>query len=292
MGIILQRIHAPGSISLPLSKGIICAISFSLILPLLLCFFLYLSPLPRSAMATEQIDFFYFNPDSVQSNFSLLTKEIDHFFTSKGYQTHFQAFSQQSDFDLLLATRRPALVLVPAWYFEQFGNEVGLTPLLTPLNGDKASYTKVLLERSKSINDGGLTGKTVAVTSMGINTDQQLTLFFNNGRTFDFANSHLIITPKDADALYALALGQVDLAVVGRNTMEAVGAVNKNILEAVEEVAPSKPVPMPLLCTLNGTMNREEITSLKQIFLSTADRQPLPEFMAMLQFNGWQNAML
>ena len=243
-------------------------------------------------MATEEVAFFYFNPDSVQSNFSLLTKEIDHFLTKQGYHVRFQAFSQQSDFDLLLASRRPSFALVPAWYYEQYGKTMGLTPLLTPLNQNKPSYTKVLLKRSGVSNNSGLSGKTVAVTSMGMGTDKQLALFFNNGQTYDFAHSHLIITPKDADALYALALGQVDMAVVGKNTMDVVRTVNRRIVEVVTEVAPSKPVPMPLLCILNGEMSESEITRIRQVFLSTADRQPLPEFMQMLQFNGWQNAML
>ena len=264
--------------------------------PVFLTIFLLLSfcpsPLISSTVAMEKVAFFYFNPDSVQSNFSLLTKEIDTFMTKQSYQVQFQAFSQQSDFDLLLASRQPSFVLVPAWYYEQYGKTMGLSPLLVPLNQNKPSYTKVLLKRSGDINNPTLSGKTLAVTSMGSNTEKQLALFFNNGRIFDFANSHLIITPKDADALYALALGQVDMAVVGKNTMDVVRAVNRRIVDVVAEVAPSHPVPMPLLCVLDGKMSREEISHLKQIFFSAGDGRPLPEFMKMLQFNGWQNAKL
>ncbi len=261
---------------------------------LLLFLFLSLSPslFVSSALAMEKVAFFYFNPDSVQSNFSLLTKEIDTFLTKQGYQVQFQAFSHQSDFDLLLSSHPPSFVLVPAWYYEQYGQTMGLTPLLIPLNQSKPSYTKVLLKRSGEDGNTTLSGKTLAVTSMGPDTEKQLAFFFNNGRHFDFAGSHLIITPKDADALYALALGQVDMAVVGKNTMDVVRAVNSRIVDVVAEVAPSHPVPMPILCVLDGEMSREEISQLKQIFFSTGHGHPLPEFMKMLQFNGWQNAML
>jgi len=129
---------------------------------------------------------------------------------------------------------------------------MGLIPLLIPLNQNKPSYTKVLLKHSGDVNNTTLSGKTLAVTSMGPDTEKQLALFFNNGRSFDFAASHIIITPKDADALYALALGQVDMAVVGKNTMDVVRAVNRRIVDVVAEVAPSHPVPMPILCVLDG----------------------------------------
>jgi len=76
------------------------ALTFSLLLYFSLC----PSPCPSSAMAMEKVVFFYFNPDSVQSNFSLLTKKKEHFLTKQGYHFRFQAFSQQSDFDLLVAT--------------------------------------------------------------------------------------------------------------------------------------------------------------------------------------------
>ncbi len=280
------------AISLLLPKKFIRTTLPSLIFPLLLIF-LTCRPLPPvQAFASGQLDFFYFNPDSVQSNFSLLTRGMNHFFTNKGYEIHFQAFSQQADFDLLLATRKPTLVMVPAWYYEQYGKERGLTPLLTPLNGNKANYTKILLERSSTSCNGYIAGKTVAVTSMGPNTDKQLAKFFNNGRTFDFSSSHIIITPKDADALYALALGQVDLAVVGKNTIDLIGAANAKIVSIVKEISPSKPVPMPLFCILEGATSSEEAARIRQIFLSMTGEQPLPEFMDMLQFNGWQNAML
>lgn len=259
-----------------------------MLLVLSLCSSLLTSP----AVAMEKVAFFYFNPDSVQSNFSLLTKEIDTFMTKQGYLVKFQAFSQQSDFDLLLSSRRPSFVLVPAWYYEQYGKNMGLTPLLISLNQSKPSYTKVLLKRSGEVNTTTLSNKTLAVTSMGTDTEKQLALFFNNGRSFDFAASHLIITPKDADALYALALGQVDMAVVGKNTLDVVRAVNRRIVDVVAEVASSHPVPMPILCVLDGEMSREEISHLKQIFFSAGDGNPLPEFMKMLQFNGWQNAKL
>ena len=243
--------------------------------------------------AQESLDLFYFNPDSVQFNFSLLKKEVDQFFQNTNFEIHFQAFSQQADFDRLILQRRPALVLVPAWYYAQHGKELGLTPLLTPLNNGQPSYSKVLLIRAttpaKTID---IAGKTVASTTMGTKTSEQLGRFFSNGHPVDFSTSHLITTPKDADALFALVLGQVDLAVVGKETIREVGGSNQKILDAVREVIPSKPMPLPLLCMTGGAMKKDEIERLQRTLVEGGNRTPRPSFMTMLQFDGWQNAML
>lgn len=243
--------------------------------------------------AQKSLDLFYFNPDSVQFNFSLLKKEVDQFFQSSNFEIRFQAFSQQADFDRLLMERHPALVLIPAWYYAQHGKDLALTPLLTPLNNGQPSYSKVLLVRATaSVKETDIAGKTVASTTMGPKTSEQLGHFFSNGHRVDFSTSHLITTPKDADALFALVLGQVDLAVVGKETIREVGGTNQKIMEAVKEIIPSKPMPLPLLCITNGSMNQDEIERLRQTLVEGGNRKPRPSFMTMLQFDGWQNAML
>jgi len=243
--------------------------------------------------AQKSLDLFYFNPDSVQFNFSLLKKEIDQFFQNSNFEIHFQAFSQQTDFDRLIIERRPALVLVPAWYYAQHGKALALTPLLTPLNNGQPSYSKVLLVRSTAPGKTtDITGKTVASTTMGPKTSEQLDQFFNNDHPVDFSNSHLITTPKDADALFALILGQVDLAVVGRETIREIGGGNQKIMDAVREITPSKPMPLPLLCMTDGSMKQDEIERLRRTLVESGKRTPRPSFMTMLQFDGWQNAML
>lgn len=245
------------------------------------------------ASAQEPLELFYFNPDSVQFNFSLLKKEIDQFFQSSNFEIHFQAFSQQADFDRLILERRPALVLVPAWYYAQHGKDLALTPLLTPLNNGQPSYSKVLLIRSTTpIKTTDIAGKTVASTTMGPKTSEQLGQFFSSDHPVDFSTSHLITTPKDADALFALVLGQVDLAVVGKETISEVGGNNQKILDAVREVTPSKPMPLPLLCMTGGSMKQDEIERLRRTLVEGGNRKPRPSFMTMLKFDGWQNAML
>lgn len=247
----------------------------------------------RPALAAPALDLYYFNPDSVQFNFSLLKKEVDQFFQDAGLGVHFQAFSQQAAFDHQLRERKPALVMVPAWYYTEHGKELALTPLLTPLSNGQPHYSKVLLIREQTpTSTKNFSGKTVASTTMGTRTSEQLEHLFSNGQKVDFSSTNLITTPKDADALFALVLGQVDAAVVGRETIREIGGSNQKILAAVREVSPSRPMPMPMLCVLGGSMSDEDIRRLRQTLIDGGHQTPRPSFMTMLQFDGWQNAML
>lgn len=237
-----------------------------------------------------KFNFYYFNPDSVQSNFSQLTKGFSHFFNQHGVDASFQAFTQKGDFDRKVREERPALVLVPSWYFQQYGKALGLQPLLTSLENGRPNYTKVLLVRkSEPFTVQQLKGRTVAMTTMGPDTEGVLSNTFFRDQGVDFTAMNIIETPKDADALYALALGQVDAALVGRSTLETVGSANQNITAGIKEIAASAPVPMPLLCTLPGTMDAVRIAQLKQKFQDGGKDGSLPGYMKMLNINGWQN---
>ncbi|MHB8810161.1 MAG: substrate-binding domain-containing protein, partial [Desulfobulbaceae bacterium] len=97
--------------------------------------------------AATKIKFYYFNPDSVQSNFSLLSRGFGNFLQQAGLDATFQAFTQKSDFDQRIMDIQPDVVLVPSWYFQQYGQSLGLTPLLTSLENGKPNYTKVLMVR-------------------------------------------------------------------------------------------------------------------------------------------------
>lgn len=242
--------------------------------------------------AASKLEFYYFNPDSVQSNFSLLSRGFGNFLKDAGLDASFQAFAQKSDFDQRLKDKRPDLVLVPSWYFQQYGQSLGLTPLLVSLENGKPNYTKILLVRkSDPLTMDELKGRTVAMTTMGPNTEQLLNETYFKGQGVDFSAMNIIITPKDADALYALALGQVDAALVGESTLNTVGRVNQRVLEATKELVASSPVPTPLLCALPGAADKAEVAKMKEILLEGNGKSSLPNQTDVLHINGWQKIL-
>jgi hypothetical protein len=252
----------------------------------------FLFSLLLNVQAATKFSFYYFNPDSVQSNFSLLTKGFGSFLKEEGFDASFQAFAQKGDFDRKVREERPALLLVPSWYYQEYGENLGLQPLLISLENGKPNYTKILLIRkAAAFTVQQLKGRTVAMTTMGPNTEELLSNNFFKNQGVDFSTMNIIVTPKDADALYALALGQVDAALVGQSTLNMVCSVNQCILKEVREIASSAPIPMPLLCTIHGTLDKDNLAHLKQKFQEGGNGAPLPSYMKMLNINGWQDAL-
>lgn len=248
-----------------------------------------MSLLVRPTEAFSEVDFYYYNPDSVQSNLSALKKGMDMFLQELNFTSSFQAFSQKIDFDRMIADKQPALVFVPVWYYQEYGTSLRLQAFLTPSSAGKTSYYKVLLVRKNAaLALADLAGKTVAMTTMGTDTERKFSSMFQQRYEVDLSKSNIIITPKDADALYALALGQVDAALVSSDTLLAVGDANRRIVEMVKELAFSEPLPMPVLCVTKGKLEELVVHRLEQVFKEGGKRSSRPVFMQMLRIDDWQ----
>lgn len=259
--------------------------SRSLLLALLISL-LYSGNLAHSATT---IDFFYFFPDSTQSNFSFLKQNVDEFFNEAKFDIQFQAFTHEVDFDRLVRERKPGMVMVPAWYYEHHGKALALKPLVTSLRQEHAVYHKALLSRKNDPASGvQIDGKTIAVTNMGPDTGQQLNHYFSEHK-IDFTWSNIVVTPKDADAFYALVLGQVDAAVVGVQTIQVVGHTNPRLEKMVHKIALSEPIPMPILCITGGVLDAKQVNEIKLLLLRSGKQSPLPPFMQMLHISGWKD---
>ena len=238
--------------------------------------------------AATTLSFYYYNPDSVQANLSQLSHGFGDFLRQSGLDATFQAFAHKNDFDRIIRDKKPDLVLVPSWYYQQYGESLGMTPLLASLENGNTNYTKVLLVRKEQpFRVGDLRGKTVAMTTMGPNTEEMLNSYFK-GRGVNFSTMNIIITPKDADALYALALGQVDAALVGDATLATLSNVNVRLVEVTQTVLTSSPIPTPILCSLPGNMDAAERAKVEQLFLKAGKGEKLPNYMEILHINGWK----
>jgi ABC-type phosphate/phosphonate transport system substrate-binding protein len=126
------------------------------------------------------------------------------------------------------------------------------------------------------------------MTSMGPDVDTFLEniLFAPHGVPADKINP--IIVPKDFDALFALALGQVDMALVVKNNLAQIASINPNILRTVRPLVESEPIPMPVLCYVKGVATSEHIEEIKALFINGKAKKNRSTIMEMLQINEWR----
>ncbi len=241
--------------------------------------------------ASDSTTLFYFNPDSPQSNLSRLKREMDNFFSKAGIPVSFQPFAHLVDLEKQLEKKPPAFLFVPQWYLERYGLKLRLHPLLIPVRNGKTAYCKVLLGTNRSdLNLARTTNTSVAMTSMGPDGEAVLNTVLFSPRGVATGKINTIIVPKDSDALFALALGQVDMALVVKENMDLIAKINPNIIREVHPFLESDPIPMPVLCFTEGVASASDVQELKSLLLKgkTDERQSI--IMEMLQINGWQAA--
>jgi ABC transporter, phosphonate, periplasmic substrate-binding protein len=236
-------------------------------------------------------ELFYFNPDSPQSNLSRLKRDMDHFLSEAGIPITFQPFTHLVDFERQLKENPPAFLFVPRWYVKKYGAALKLHPLLVPVRKGAAFYRKILLGSDHANLKAVQTPHPrVAMTSMGPDGDAMLNAILFSPHGVAAGKINAIIVPKDIDALFALALGQVDMALVVKENMEMIAKINPNILNSVRPLLESEPIPMPVLCFTEGVASTSDIKELKVLFLNGKAQESRSTIMEMLQINGWQTA--
>jgi hypothetical protein len=257
------------------------------IIPILLCFAAFSYGV--AAAERDSGELFYFNPDSPQNNLSRLKRHMDELLSSAGIPITFQPFSHLVDLENQLSARPPAFLFIPKWYFEKYGSGLHLHPLLVPIRKGTASYRKILVGmKNTSLARIRMPHTTMAMTSMGPDGDTTLNSILFSPHGVAVRNINAIIVPKDADALFALALGQVDMALVVKENMDLIAKINPNILQLVHPLLESKPIPMPLLCYVEGVASPSAVAELKNLMLNGGERKSYLIIMEMLQINGWQ----
>jgi hypothetical protein len=232
---------------------------------------------------------FYFNPDSPQNNLSRLKRNMDDLLSRAGIPISFQPFTHLVDLEDRFKEKPPAFLFVPQWYVEKHGVERHLRPVLIPVRKGMASYRKVLLGMKKThLQDVRKPHVTMAMTSMGPDEDKTLDSILFSQDGLAERNINAIIVPKDADALFALALGQVDMALVVKENLALIAKINPNILQSVQPLLESKPIPMPILCYTEGVASPSAVRELKRLLMEGEARKGYTTIMEMLQINGWQ----
>lgn len=242
----------------------------------------------QGKIAWASSDFYYFNPDSVQSNLSRLKKGMDSLLIEVGIKFSFQPFARLQDFDRQVREKPPTLVMLPSWYVDKNKDGRNFQPLLRSTQGGATTYRKVLLVASNAtfkLDEMG--SKTVAMTSMGPDGLDLLNKLIFKEHGLDGHQLNIVTTAKDIDALFALALHQVDAALVSQANFEHIAKINPRIVKNVTAVALSGPIPLPTLYYFGFNIDPAEMERVKQVLLT--QEQYSMGIREMLQIDGWQD---
>jgi len=234
-------------------------------------------------------DFYYFSPDSPQSNLGQLKNEFETYFTNNNFSYNFQPFTHFVDFHRLSKEKRPSFILVPAWYVHKYGKELGLHPLLVEVRNGATSYKKILLVSKTSpaeSHDNEIVP--LAMTSMGPNDQTSAIKELVASYLISAQQLNIINVPKDLDAILALVLGQVKMALVAQDNLQVISSVNPRITQAIRKLDKGITVSMPVLCYLEGRVGADDVEKLVNTFMRMTAEKPRNRIMEMLQIDDWQ----
>jgi ABC-type phosphate/phosphonate transport system substrate-binding protein len=255
------------------------------IAPFLVYFFLG-TTVSSSASST---DFYYYNPDSLQSNLSHLKAEMDILLVKTGRTINFQAFAHYTDFDKKTIENKPAFLIIPDWYIQKRGTKLKVRPLLQPLLDKSSQYKKILMvTKTSDISFSKIRGLDLAMTTMGPDSENILNKILFSRQGADARRLSIVTVPKDSDALFALALGQVDMALATQPNIQKLKIINPNIFKKLKSLDESLPIPLPILCYMEGRADKQDIDKIRQVFLNLGKQQSDLKAMEMLQIDEWK----
>lgn len=232
---------------------------------------------------------YYYFPDSPQGNIPRLKSEMETFFAKAGFPITFQAFTHLADLEMQLQREPPDFLLIPEAYIVSFGQQLPIKPLLIPRREGSSSYKKVLLQSGKNnFATSDLKGRSLAMTQTVPDKTSLLAKLSTGGRDFDYRQVSVITIPKDADAIFALALGQVDLALVSTINLELVCQLSPQLRSGLKIIEGSVEISMPVLCSVEKRVTAAQIARLQKILLSEMSTPKEKIILGMLHIDGWK----
>lgn len=251
---------------------------------LIVALYLWVLIIPGSAFADSMLRFYYFNPDSPQNNLSRLKSDMASLFKGMGVQVEFQPFARLSDFDQGVRNDHPSFVFAPEWYLHRYANELNFSPLLQSVRNAQNSYRKLLIGRRHATGKVLQFGRaSLAMTNLGPDSSDIIKRIEVADSTLNIEQLSIVEVPKDADALFAAALGQVEIALVSQTNLEQFHTINPKLVDSLQVLGESEPLKMPVLGYIEGASTVDQQNKFKKFMISTRE-SPV---MKTLQIDGW-----
>ena len=251
---------------------------------LILALCLWLSSLPGSAHGDAALRFYYFNPDSPQHNLGRLKSDMESLLEGLGVPIEFQPFARLTDFNRGVRNDRPSFVFAPEWYLQRYAEELQFRPLLQSVRDAQNSYRKLLIARRQATKETIKSGRaSLAMTSLGPGSTDILGRILLDDGDLSFDQLSIVEVPKDADAIFAAALGQVEVALVSQANLKQLQSINPRLIDSLQVLGESEPLAMPVLGYLEGAATVDQQNVFKKFMISTHD-SPV---MQTLRIDGW-----
>lgn len=234
------------------------------------------------------VTIFFYNPDAEVADAATMVRTSMAYFGAIGSSMRFQPVARHEAMTNLVTTQKQAKAFIVAvGMIDSLGD--GINQILVPVNdGGAKTFQKIVLVREGDIAAvDGLSGKSIAATSVGQDSLKFLNEYLFSPAGFDVNNARVIFVGKDLDALLAVRFGQVQAAVIAEKNFDRIAAINPVAVTGVSNILTSKDISESPLC-ITSDLAAEQVEEIKKVFLDMHNHPAGQEFLKTLGFTKWE----
>ncbi len=248
---------------------------------------LFVTALAAAQPATAQERWVYHHdPDHSSRNPGRFQAVLNAALRSIDPELAFKSFRRQLDLEEEIARVRPAYLIVGSAWLQSNRKRLDLRKILVPSLRGQSTFTRVLVTRTKTVDSKQLSGLSVAANSLENKSSFRHSF---GGLGLKPGQLRVVRVTKDVDALMALALDQVDLALVRPESIQRIGRVNPNVSKGLRTLMTSPPISLAPLVSF-GAQPAEQSQRLRR-GLETLSTTPLGRrALRMLGVDAWKAA--
>ena len=235
---------------------------------------------PADAAPTQWI--FHFHPDTAPVRAERFKAAADAFVQRIDPNLRVQPFRHERDLLRALRDKPPAFVILGPRHIRRYRTRLGLLPLLVPVRHGRTAFKKRLLAR-EGVDTRTLKGLSVAATSL--RTGAEFTAQLGHLK-LEREDLSVMSVSKDADALLALALHRVELALVRPESVERMRQLHQSAARGLVLVDTTPPMPHPVLCATRRA-DAALVERVAAAFRDVAESASGRRLMRILVFDRW-----
>ena len=239
----------------------------------------------------REIRFIFYDPDANQQALGELAAWFKPFLQTLDPAFQFQPVQDPGTLAAMLVRPGGGFAIIASSFVKAHSSK-SIEPLLVPMSKD-IYYQKILLE-TKAGESGNLNGKTIAATLTGYqaqgdgDASNPVLSLLRNVPSLKADSAMVIPVTKDIDALFALAFGQVEAALVTEGSLRVLKKLQPSALDTMREIYRTpKILRAPLVAfgpQTNGSLKKVMIAA----FLDFSKNETGRAIMGLLSCENWK----
>ena len=243
-----------------------------------------------AATEVNKITVFYYSTETMVSNYVSLKREFDRSLASQG-DFSFQPISHATTFEEVAKANPDALLLLTSWHLKKLQKEMDLFPILVGERQGQNSQSHILTTNKENQQGSDLKGVTIATAYSADFARTILLDALGRDQGFLVDSFHLLVVPKDLDALMSVRFGMAQAALSSESSFVSFQQMNPAQEGRLHVVGRGEQTLLPILAS-----SRQILPSAQQevvaILRHMADNVAGKHKLQMLGIDGWQSYAL